>query len=235
MKKQSSKIITLLSGGMDSTTLLWHVANIFDEVYVISFDYGQRHKTELKYAKELVKHPDVTHKIKDHIIVEIPHYKSLNTRSALLAQGPEVPTAPYTSEIPSTNVPSRNLVFLSIASSFANELGIEYIGIGVHATDSPYPDCRPEFITAVEAAINAGSPLTVKDKKRIHVYAPFLGFTKADIAYEGLLLNVPYELTYSCYKGTEPPCGECATCIQRNEALEEAKKRFEKLLNSRSS
>jgi 7-cyano-7-deazaguanine synthase len=122
--------------------------------------------------------------------------------------------------VPVTYVPMRNLTFLAIASGIADELGIENIGIAVHAIDAPYPDCRPEFISAAEAAINAGSSFVVKTKKRIHVYAPFLGFSKKDIAKLGKSLGVPFEKTYSCYEGTEPPCGECATCIQRKQALE---------------
>jgi len=96
---------------------------------------------------------------------------------------------------------------------------VKRIGIGVHALDTPYPDCRPEFITAAEAAINAGSLQTAEKKIRIEVWAPFLGMTKRDIAVLGKELGVPFEKTYSCYRGTEPPCGRCPTCIQREEAL----------------
>lgn len=215
---ERKKIIVLLSGGMDSATLLWLAKELFDEVYAISFDYGQRHKVELKYAKELAKDAGV----KEHFIVEIPHYRALKG-SALIDERVDVPSGEYPeNEPPITTVPMRNLIFLSIASAFADNLEIPYIGIGVHALDVPYPDCRPEFITAAEAAINAGSVYVAKTKGRMHIFAPFLGMSKTDIARLGVKLGVPYEKTYSCYRGTEPPCGECPTCIQREEALREA-------------
>ncbi|MDW8067146.1 MAG: 7-cyano-7-deazaguanine synthase QueC [Aquificaceae bacterium] len=208
------KVIVLLSGGMDSATLLWLCKREFQQVYAISFDYGQRHKVELKYAKQLASIAEV----KEHILVEVPHYRLIRN-SALLEGGPEVPTGSYTQEVPATNVPMRNLVFLAIAGSFADSLEIDHIAIGVHALDTPYPDCRVEFITAMEAAINAGSAYVARTKRRIHLYAPFLGFSKIDIARLGKSLGVPFEKTYSCYMGTEPPCGVCATCLQREEAL----------------
>lgn len=209
------KIIVLLSGGMDSAVLLWLSKREFDGVYALSFDYGQRHRVELKYARELARMADLL----DHFIVDMPHYKSIKG-SALLDESLEVPKGSYTlQEPPITTVPMRNLTFLSIAGAFADSLGIDHIGIGVHALDTPYPDCRVEFITAAESAINAGSLYVAKSKKRIHVFAPFLGMSKRDIALLGRDLGVPFEKTYSCYLGTEPPCGECPTCLQRKEAL----------------
>ncbi len=211
-----SSALVLLSGGMDSATLLWQAKERFDDIYAISFDYGQKHIIELKYAKELGQIASV----KEHFIVKIPHYKEITFSSALLSiSNKEIPKEEYPKDVPITYVPMRNLTFLAIASGIADELGIEYIGIAVHAIDAPYPDCRPEFISAAEAAINAGSSFVVKTKKRIHVYAPFLGFSKKDIAKLGKELVVPFEKTYSCYEGTEPPCGRCATCLQRQEAL----------------
>ncbi len=209
-------VIVLLSGGMDSATLLWLAKRNFERVWTVSFDYGQRHRVELKYAKELAQLAGV----EDHIIVELPVYRSIKG-SALIDESVEVPRGEYPqNEPPITTVPMRNLNFLAIASAFADSLEVENIGIGVHALDTPYPDCRPEFITAAEAAINAGSTLTARKKVRLHVWAPFLGMTKREIALLGKGLGVPFEKTYSCYRGTEPPCGECPTCIQRKEALE---------------
>ncbi len=210
------KVIVLLSGGMDSATLLWLAKREFEKVWAISFHYGQRHSVELKYAKELAKLAGV----EDHIVVEIPTYRSIKG-SALIDDRVEVPKGEYPeNEPPITTVPMRNLNFLAVAGAFADSLGIDHIGIGVHALDTPYPDCRPEFITSAEAAINAGSVLVAKEKRRIHIWAPFLGMTKREIALLGKELGVPFEKTYSCYMGTEPPCGECPTCVQRKEALE---------------
>ncbi len=207
------RVIVLLSGGMDSATLLWLCKREFQEVYALSFDYGQKHKVELKYARELAKIAQV----KEHIVVEVPHYRLIT--SALLEGGPEIPKGPYGKEVPATNVPMRNLVFLAIAGSFADSYEIDHIAIGVHALDTPYPDCRVEFITAMESAINGASSYVAKSKRRIHIYTPFLGMSKIDIAKLGKELGVPFEKTYSCYMGTEPPCGVCATCLQREEAL----------------
>ena len=210
--------MVLLSGGMDSATLLWLAKREFKEVYAISFDYGQRHRVELKYAKELARLAGV----KEHFVVEVPHYRVIKG-NALTDRSVEVPSEEYPEgEPPITTVPMRNLTFLSIAGGFADAYEIPYIGIGVHALDVPYPDCRPEFIAAAEAALNAGSVYVAKTKNRLHIYAPFLGMSKTDIAKLGVKLGVPYEKTYSCYRGTEPPCGECPTCRQREEALREA-------------
>jgi len=209
------RAIVLLSGGMDSATLLWLAKREFEKVWAISFDYGQRHRVELKYAKELASLAGV----EEHIIVEMPIYRSIKG-SALIDESVEVPAGEYPeNEPPITTVPMRNLNFLAIAAAFADVYEIDHIGIGVHALDTPYPDCRPEFIASAEAAINAGSILTAKKKLRIHVWAPFLGMSKRDIALLGKELGVPYDKTYSCYRGTEPPCGECPTCRQREEAL----------------
>lgn len=211
----TGNIIVLVSGGMDSATLLWLAKKEFNEVYAISFDYGQKHKIELDFAKELVK----ISKVKKHFIVEIPHLKGIEG-SALTDKNIEVPSEEYASQPPITTVPMRNLNFVAIASSFCDVYEIENIGIGIHSIDSPYPDCRAEFASSVEAVINASSVMVAKKKNRIRVYTPFLGMTKADVLKLGLQLGVPYEKTYSCYKGTVPPCGECATCIQRKEAFE---------------
>lgn len=211
---KKEKIIVLLSGGMDSATLLWLAKKEFEDVYAISFSYGQKHSIELEYAKELAKIANV----KEHFIVEVPHLKQMKG-NALTDNDLEIPSENYPDDPPITTVPMRNLTFLSIAASFADVYEIENIGIGIHSVDAPYPDCRAEFASSVEAAINASSVMVAKKKNRIKVYTPFLGMTKIDIAKLGKDLGVPYDKTYSCYKGTNPPCGECATCRQREEAL----------------
>ncbi len=201
---------------MDSATLLWLARREFGKVWAISFDYGQRHRVELKYASELARLAGV----EEHFIVNLPTYRSIKG-SALIDKEVDIPTGEYPAdEPPVTTVPMRNLSFLAIAGAFADSIGIENIGIGVHALDTPYPDCRPEFIASAEAAINAGSVLVARRKIRIHVWAPFLGMTKREIALLGRDLGVPFEKTYSCYTGSEPPCGECPTCVQRRTALE---------------
>ncbi|WP_297889538.1 7-cyano-7-deazaguanine synthase QueC [Sulfurihydrogenibium sp.] len=211
---KEKNIIVLLSGGMDSATLLWLAKERFEEVYAISFFYGQKHSIELDYAKQLAEIANV----KKHFIAQIPHLKEIG-KSALTDENIEIPSENYPDEPPITTVPMRNLTFLSIAAAFADTYEIENIGIGIHSLDSPYPDCRAEFASSAEAAINASSIMVVKKKNRIKIYTPFLGMSKTDIAKLGKELGVPFEKTYSCYKGTNPPCGECATCRQRQEAL----------------
>jgi len=212
--KQSSSIIVLVSGGMDSATLLWLAKEKFEKVYAISFDYGQKHRIELDFAKKLTKKAGV----EKHFIVEVPHLKGIKG-SALTDKNLEIPSQDYPNQPPITTVPMRNLNFLAVASSFADIYEIKNIGIGVHSVDSPYPDCRAEFVSAAEAAINASSVMVAKKKDRITVWTPFLGMTKTEVLKIGLELGVSYELTYSCYKGIIPPCGECATCRQREEAF----------------
>jgi 7-cyano-7-deazaguanine synthase len=202
---------------MDSAVLLWLSKTMFKDVYTISYSYGQKHSIELEYAKELSKIAGV----KEHFIVEVPHLKQLKG-SALIDENLEIPSENYPDEPPITTVPMRNLIFLSIAASFADVYEIENIGIGIHSLDSPYPDCRAEFASSAEAVINASSVMVVKKKNRIKIFTPFLGMSKTGIAKLGRELGVPFEKTYSCYKGTVPPCGECATCRQREEALREA-------------
>jgi len=214
---KKENIIILLSGGMDSAVLLWLSKTMFKDVYTISYSYGQKHSIELEYAKELSKIASV----KEHFIVEVPHLKQLKG-SALTDENLEIPSENYPDEPPITTVPMRNLIFLSIAASFADVYEIENIGIGIHSLDSPYPDCRAEFASSAEAVINASSVMVAKKKNRIKIFTPFLGMSKTDIAKLGRELGVPFEKTYSCYKGTVPPCGECATCRQREEALREA-------------
>ncbi|WP_457640084.1 7-cyano-7-deazaguanine synthase QueC [Persephonella sp.] len=212
--EKKSKAVILLSGGMDSATLLWLALRKFDEVYAVSFDYGQKHSIELDFAKQLAEEAGV----KKHFIVEIPHLKGIHG-SALTDSSIEIPSEEYPDQPPITTVPMRNLTFLSIAGAFADIYEIETIGIGVHSVDSPYPDCRAEFVSSAEAAINASSVMVAKKKNRITVWSPFLGMTKTEVLKTGLQIGVPYEKTYSCYRGTLPPCGECATCRQREEAF----------------
>lgn len=211
---KNGKIIVLLSGGIDSTTLLWLSKSMFEEVYAVSFDYGQRHIVELNHALEIGRIGGV----KRHFVVQIPHLKGLEG-NALTDTSIEVPSQSYPDQPPITTVPMRNLIFLSIAASYADVYQIENIGIGIHSLDSPYPDCRAEFASAAEAVINASSVMVAKRKNRIRVFTPFLGMTKKDIVRLGKSLGVPFEKTYSCYRGTIPPCGQCATCLQREEAL----------------
>ncbi len=209
-KKYSA--IVLLSGGLDSSTLLYYVRRNH-EVLALVFLYGQRHKRELDSALKLAKRAGVDVK---KIKVPFPE-----VGSALLDEDLALPKR-LSKGIPITYVPARNIVFLSLALSYAEAYGIDEIFIGVNAIDySGYPDCRPEFIRAFNRVIKVGTKRGVEGRP-IKVLAPFINLTKAEIIRIGLSLGVPYELTWSCYAGGDRPCGKCDSCRLRAKGFREA-------------
>lgn len=197
-----SKFIHLLSGGLDSTVLLYDLLNQGAHVHCLLFDYGQRHCKELRYAAATCDRVGVGY---DRI--ELPH--GLFSRSSL--------TSKDTSLIGrSTIVPNRNMVMLSMAASFALSHGGTAVTWAANADDERvYPDCRIEFYKALNSA------LRICDPRRMEVHAPFLtgGKTKRDIVELGRRLQVNFDETWSCYAGLDVPCGECGACIQRIAAL----------------
>lgn len=205
-----SKAILILSGGMDSTTLLYRLLKEGHEVLCLSFNYGQRHKKELQYAKRICKNLNVKHKT-----INISNLIGL-LKGSSLTDNIDVPEGHYQEEsMKSTVVPNRNMIMLAIAGAYAVSQKAELLAIGVHAGDHAiYPDCRPEFIETFQRALIAGNytPVTL--------YTPYLTLTKGDIAKEGKILGVNYALTWTCYKGEETPCGKCGACMERAEALE---------------
>lgn len=211
------KVIVALSGGIDSTTLLYHLLAQKHKVKAVSFNYGQRHKKELEYAKKICQKLKVEQKV-----VDLSSLKELLHDSALTTPALKVPAGHYTDEtMKATVVPNRNMILLSVAGGFAVAEKADMLAIAVHAGDHPiYPDCRPEFIKAFAKALSLGNYHQVK------VYAPFLNKTKVEIVQEGLKLGIDYEKeTWSCYVGAVKPCGKCGTCVERNEALALAKVR----------
>lgn len=202
------KLISVLSGGMDSATAL----GIFtkDIIAAISFNYGSKHNDqEWIRAAQLAAHYNIPIK-RVHL-----DFIADNFKSDLLKSGGEVPEGHY--EDPSmkrTVVPFRNGIMLSIAAGFAESIGAEGIILGNHAGDHAiYPDCRSDFTVAMGDAIRRGT------YARIHLQTPFQFLSKAEIAKMGHNANVPYEKTYSCYKGRELHCGRCGTCYERKEAF----------------
>jgi 7-cyano-7-deazaguanine synthase len=211
-----SKAIVVLSGGMDSTTAVyWAQSYLNDpEISLISFNYGQRHKRELVYARDLAEYLDL-----NHHIVDLQSVRPLIATSALTTQAVDVPEGHYEEEsMRATVVPNRNMMMLSIAYAAAVSEDADYVAIGVHAGDhAVYPDCRPEFIDAfnkcaIVANLGFARPYT-------HVVAPFINMSKTEIAGLGKELGVPWHMTWSCYKGGEKHCGRCSTCVERLEAL----------------
>lgn len=216
VKKERAVII--LSGGLDSTTCMGIAQAEGYELYPITFDYGQRHANELDNARAVAEHYGASDR---HKIVSMSFLREIGG-SALTDESIEVPTGAPDEEIPVTYVPGRNLLFLSMAASYAEVIGATRIYIGVNALDySGYPDCRPEFIAKVEETIRLATKAGVSGEG-IRIEVPIIDMTKAEIIREGLRLGVPYELTTSCYNGGEAACGECDSCRLRLKGFAEA-------------
>lgn len=206
------KTVIVLSGGMDSTTLLYKLLAEGKEVAAISFNYGQRHSRELEQAANTCKALGVQHKI-----VSLAPLQELISNSSLTGDI-EVPEGHYEAEnMKLTVVPNRNMIMASIAIGWAVNLDYDEVALGVHAGDHAiYPDCRPAFVEALAQIAQ------VANFKPIGIYTPFLYVDKGDIAIEGKALGVDYGLTHTCYKGEEIPCGKCGACQERAEAFAKA-------------
>jgi 7-cyano-7-deazaguanine synthase len=207
--------IVLLSGGLDSTTVLAIAKDQGFEPSALSFAYGQRHGVELSSARVVAAAMDA----RRHEVLRVG--LEVFGGSSLTDWAMEVPVGRSQDDIgdgvPSTYVPARNTVFLACALSFAEAVGAEDIFIGVNALDySGYPDCRPEFIAAFEDLANVATAAAVEGRQRIKVHAPLMHMTKADIVREGTRLGVDYAMTVSCYQADERgSCGECDSCTLR--------------------
>lgn len=212
------KAVVLLSGGLDSSTCAVIAKDEGFEIYAISFDYGQRHKFELDSADKIARFVGV----KDHMIINSDLSR---IGGSALTDDIEVPDFKEGSkEIPVTYVPSRNILFLSYAVSYAEVIGASEIFIGVNAIDySGYPDCRPEFIEAYEKAVNLGTKVGVEGEG-IKIRTPLLNLTKAEIVKKGTDLGLDYKFTHSCYNPDEKgkACGKCDSCVLRRNGFESA-------------
>lgn len=211
------RAVVLVSGGLDSATVLAMAVAEGYECYALSFDYGQRQISELKAAAEVAK----VHGAKDHKTIKL----SLNDfgGSALTDHAIDVPEG-ESEGIPVTYVPARNTVFLSIALAWAEVLQAQHIFIGVNAVDySGYPDCRPEFIEAYEAMANLATKAGVEGNK-LSIKTPLLALTKAEIIQSGIAAGVDYSLTVSCYQADENgrACGVCDSCRLRAKGFDDA-------------
>jgi len=205
--------LAVVSGGMDSATLLhWLLHNGY-EVQALSFDYGQRHRRELEFARKLAAANDVPHDIIDLSVLR-PYLSG----SALTDDAVAVPHGHYESEsMKATVVPNRNAIFVSVAWGVAVARDMDAVAIGVHAGDHAiYPDCRPQFAAAIERALCLGTDTAIQ------LLTPFVHKTKTDIAAIGSKLSVPYALTWTCYEGGEFHCGKCGACQERKEAFRDS-------------
>lgn len=213
--------VILLSGGLDSSTVLAIAKSKGFRCHTLAFDYGQRHRTELDACDEIARQLGAeTHRV---FRLDIGQFGG----SALTSQSIQVPKdrdEELMNEIPVTYVPARNLTFLSIAMGYAETLGAMDLFIGVNAIDySGYPDCRPEFIDSFTKTANLATKLGV-DGHKIKVHTPLIDLTKAQIILQGTELGVDYSMTHSCYDPDETggACGRCDSCILRRNGFRDA-------------
>ncbi len=215
------KALVLTSGGVDSATCLALAVKEYgaENVLALAVFYGQKHKKELEYSKKIAEYYHVKFQVLDLSLI------FAGSDCSLLAQNPdaEIPKTSYAEQLAATDgkpvstyVPFRNGLFLASAASIALSNQCEIIYYGAHSDDAAgnaYPDCSDDFNNAMNQAVWLGSG------KQLKIYAPFVKSTKADVVRTGLELNVPYELTWSCYEGGDKPCGICGTCRDRAEAF----------------
>jgi 7-cyano-7-deazaguanine synthase len=209
----SRRAIAVVSGGMDSVTLAYLLASEGYDLQVVTVDYGQRHRKEIAYAERCAERLGASFDVAD--ISMLGRFLS----GSALTDDIDVPHGHYAADnMAVTVVPNRNAIILSIAYGFAVARSAAIVACAVHAGDHYiYPDCRPEFVDAFDrmqrhAVEGFGDP-------NLHLHAPFMHKTKADIVAVGATLSVPYEATWSCYEGGELHCGLCGTCNERKEAF----------------
>ena len=219
--KGLKKAVVLISGGLDSATVMAIARNDGYEVHGISFDYGQRHRFELESATKVCEANNAA----SHVVFPVD---TAIFRGSALTNDIDVPHNRSDDEmgdgIPVTYVPARNTIFLSVGLGLAESIGANDIFIGVNAIDySGYPDCRPEFIAAFEAMANLATKAGVEGQK-ITIHTPLVSLTKAQIIQCGLELGVDYGLTHSCYDPSPAgiSCGDCDSCLLRLKGFAEA-------------
>lgn len=213
------KAVILLSGGLDSSTVLYQALTDGYECYAISFDYQQRHRKELHSARLVAKKAGVAqHQI---ITFDLTQWggSALTDNSIDLPQ--ERSLQEMSQNIPITYVPARNTIFLSFAVSYAETLGASRVYIGVNALDySGYPDCRPDYIQAMQEVFRLGTK-EGREGNPINIITPLIDLKKTEIIQLGGKLGVPWELTWSCYSGGDIACGLCDSCRLRLAAFSE--------------
>lgn len=208
---QAVKAVVTFSGGMDSATLIAHLKSLGHDIIALSVDYGQRHRIELEYAARFAEHMGIRHEVAD-----LRGITRLLSGSCLTDPSTEVPLGHYAVDsMKQTVVPNRNMLLLATATALAVSEKAAFVAYAAHAGDHTiYPDCRPEFADAMARAIS------LCDWHTPELVRPFIGMTKADIVKRGAALNVPFQLTWSCYEGRSRHCGACGTCIERREAFQ---------------
>jgi 7-cyano-7-deazaguanine synthase len=204
--------LIVLSGGMDSSVLAFKLAAEGYSLKAISFNYGQKHRLkEISCAAKQAANLGIEHRI-----VDLTSITKLFGSSALTDADSAIPDGHYTADsMKVTVVPNRNMIMLSIAAAWAISLKYHFLAYAAHAGDhSIYPDCRPEFTEAIDAA------LQLADWHKVALLSPFVSLSKADICKIGQTLGINYSETWSCYRGGDKHCGSCGTCVERKEAFE---------------
>ena len=221
MAIEAKKAVVLLSGGLDSATVLAIARSENYELYALSFSYGQRHVWELEAAKKVAASIGVAqHRV---AVIDLRVFGG-----SALTDDIAVPKGRAAEEmnhgIPVTYVPARNTIFLSFALAWAEVLGSSDVFIGVNALDySGYPDCRPEFIEAFEKMANLATKAGVESRQSLKIHTPLIALSKAQIIARGMALGVDFGLTSSCYdpSATGKPCGHCDSCLLRQKGFRE--------------
>lgn len=210
-KNSRTKVVLSLSGGLDSSTLLGNLIAFNYEVLCLNFIYGSHHnKYELESAKKIADYYKVPYKTID-LTTTFKGFKS----NLLIDNNKEIPEGHYEeNNMSKTVVPGRNTIFASILLGYAESIGAKYIALGIHKGDHHiYPDCRAEYIKALDCLVYLASDY------KIEVLTPFINLTKSQICELGTDIQVPYELTRTCYKNQEISCGKCGSCNERLEAF----------------
>lgn len=207
----SNKAVVVYSGGMDSFTVLHQAIAAGKEVYALSFNYGQRHSKELDVAASVCRDLNIPHKV-----VDITAMNSLMAGSSLTSDSQEdIPEGHYEEDsMKSTVVPNRNMILLSMAIAYAVSLEAPSVYYGAHAGDHHiYPDCRPEFVHAMNAVSQ------IANYQAVEIVTPFLNNSKGEILAAGLAMQLDYSQTWTCYNGRQHACGVCGACNERLEAF----------------
>lgn len=215
------KALCLLSGGMDSAVAAAMAKARGHELHTLSFDYGQRHRRELRSARAVARALGTrSHKVLKVDLRQIGG--SALTGPMPVERRRSVREILDDPRIPNTYVPMRNTIFLALAAARAEATGADLLVLGANAVDySHYPDCRPEYYRAAARAIALGSKRGTEGRP-LKIWTPVIGMTKAQIVRKGVALGVPFRLTWSCYAGGARPCGRCDSCLLREKGFEEA-------------
>lgn len=210
--QRDRRAVIIYSGGMDSFTLLNQLRSSGYELHALSFDYGQRHRKELDFARAECSRHGIEHKVIGMKEIGL----QLLQGSSLTSSGVEVPLGHYAEpSMKQTVVPNRNMIMLALATGYAVSIGAREVYTAVHAGDHAiYPDCRPEFIAAMNQVTE------IANYQPVTIQAPYLSQSKIDILKEGLFLDLDYGRSWTCYNGREKACGKCGACTERLEAFE---------------